>query len=164
MKIIIARTTNAFGHLRKSIFTNHCLPVNVKRAVYKAVVLATLLYGSECWAVKASQIPYIANRSRWKCFAVAGLNFHSLENIHGWTVVLHGQSLLHKLFHWRSFAVPIDLRKLQNFSTSNDLQYTVHCLEIFHHCCVRCTLGVTWHQQWTEHISNDTLLRVWDGC
>lgn len=30
VKIRIARTANAFGHLRKSIFTSHCLPVNVK--------------------------------------------------------------------------------------------------------------------------------------
>ena len=30
---------------------------------------------------------------------------NSLENIHSWTVVLYGQSLLHKLFHWKSFWV-----------------------------------------------------------
>ena len=30
-----------------------------KRAVYKAVVLATLLYGLECWAVKAGQIRHL---------------------------------------------------------------------------------------------------------
>ena len=55
---------------------------------------------------------------------VAELNFNSLENFRGWMVVLHGQSLLHRLFHWKSFAVPIDPRKPQNFSTSNDLQYS----------------------------------------
>jgi len=46
---------NAFGSLRKSIFTSQSLSVDVKHAVYKAVVLATLLYGSEYWAVKAYQ-------------------------------------------------------------------------------------------------------------
>ena len=56
---------------------------------------------------------------------VAELKFNSLENFHDWTVVLHGQSLLHKLFHWKSFTVPIDPQKPCNFSTSNDLQYTV---------------------------------------
>ena len=38
---------------------------------------------------------------------------------------LDGSLAWHKLFHWKSFAVPIDPRKLQNFSTSNDLQYMV---------------------------------------
>ena len=56
---MIAKATNAFGHLRKFTFTNHCLSVNVKRAVYKAVVLATLLIGLECWAVKAGQIRHL---------------------------------------------------------------------------------------------------------
>ena len=31
--------------------------------------------------------------------------YNSLENIHGWTVVLHGQGLLHRLSHCNSFAV-----------------------------------------------------------
>ena len=30
---------------------------------------------------------------------------NSLENIHGWTVVLYSQSLLHRLFYWKSFAI-----------------------------------------------------------
>ena len=53
VKIKIAKAARAFGCLKKSIFTNLHLSVSVKRAVYKAVVLTTLLYGSECWAVKA---------------------------------------------------------------------------------------------------------------
>ena len=32
----------------------------------------------------------------------AKLNCNLLENICGWTVVLYGQSLLHRLFHWKS--------------------------------------------------------------
>ena len=35
----------------------------------------------------------------------ANLNCNSLENIRSWTVVLYGQSLLHRLFHWKSFIV-----------------------------------------------------------
>ena len=35
------------------------------------------------------------------------------------------QGLLHRLFHWKSFVAPIDLRKPQNFFTLNNLQYTV---------------------------------------
>ena len=93
-EIRIAKAAKAFGclieEINKPIFNNHHLSVNVKCAVYKAVVLATLLHGSECWAVKASQ--------------------------------LHG-------------------------------------LEVFHHSCVRYILEITRHQQWTGHITNDTLLR-----
>ena len=33
----------------------------------------------------------------------AKLNCNLLENICGWTVVLYGQTLLHRLFHWKSF-------------------------------------------------------------
>ena len=54
VKIGIAKAAKAFGCLKKPIFTNHHLPVNVKRAVYKAVVLATLFHGPQCWVVKAS--------------------------------------------------------------------------------------------------------------
>ena len=52
----IAKAANVFGCLKRAIYTNQELPLDVKRAVYKAVVLATLLYGSECWAVKAYHI------------------------------------------------------------------------------------------------------------
>ena len=56
-------------------------------------------------SLRAIVLPYIANRSRWISFAAAKLNCNSLENICGWTVVLYGQSLLHRLFHWKSFVV-----------------------------------------------------------
>ena len=48
VKIKTAKPANAFGYLKKPIFTSHHVSVNVKHAVYKAVVLATLLHGSEC--------------------------------------------------------------------------------------------------------------------
>lgn len=56
VKIRSAKAAKAFGCLKKPIFNNHHLSVNVKHAVYKAVVLATLLHGSVCWAVKARQL------------------------------------------------------------------------------------------------------------
>ena len=36
------------------------------------------------------------------------------------------------------------------------------CLEVFHHRCVRCALGITQHQQWTGYITNDMLLRQFE--
>ena len=48
----IARASRAFGMLRKPIFNNRSLSVPTKRTVYRAVVLSTLLYGSETWTTK----------------------------------------------------------------------------------------------------------------
>ena len=42
----------------------------------------------------------IANCSRWKSFVVAKLNCNLLENICSWIVVMYGQNLLHRLFHF----------------------------------------------------------------
>ena len=60
--IRIAKAVNAFGCLKKSIFTNNCISINiaVKCAVYKAVKLTTLLYGCEWRLIKYAS---------WKCSA-----------------------------------------------------------------------------------------------
>ena len=89
VKTRIAKPANVFGCLKKAIFTNQGLSLDIKHAVYKAVILATLLYESECWAVKV---------------------------------------------------------------------YHIQQLEVFLHRCVKCMLGVIRHQQWTEHLTNETLL------
>ena len=81
-----------------------------------------------------SHILYIV---RWS-FTVVELNFNSLENFHGLMVVLHGQGLLHKLFHWKSFVVLIDPQKLRNFSTSNNLQYMVYFLPEYDYPALPC--------------------------
>ena len=52
----IEKASRAFGCLRGPIFNNPNMSVATKRAVYKAVVLAVLLYGSETWALKAQHI------------------------------------------------------------------------------------------------------------
>ena len=49
----IEKASKAFGALRGPIFNNSNLSVATKRAVYRAVVLAVLLYGSETWVLKA---------------------------------------------------------------------------------------------------------------
>ena len=45
----IARAARAFGCLRVPLFKNKDLSLTTKRAVYRAVVLAVLLYGAETW-------------------------------------------------------------------------------------------------------------------
>ena len=49
----IARETRVFGCLRVPVFKNKDLSLATKRAVYRAVVLAVLLYGAETWTMKA---------------------------------------------------------------------------------------------------------------
>ena len=45
----IASASSAFGALCQSVFDDCYLSIKTKRCVYQACVLATLLYGSECW-------------------------------------------------------------------------------------------------------------------
>ena len=52
----LAKAAKMFGSLRQSIFTNRSLSVEARRCVYLSTVVATLLYGSETWAVKADQM------------------------------------------------------------------------------------------------------------
>jgi len=52
----LGKAARAFGCLRSSIFDNRSLSVQIKRGVYRAVVMSTLLYGSETWAVKSPSI------------------------------------------------------------------------------------------------------------
>ena len=49
----IARAARAFGCLRVPVFKNKDLSLATKRSVYRAVVLAVLLYGAETWTMKA---------------------------------------------------------------------------------------------------------------
>ena len=68
----------------------------------------TLIFQISYELATATQIPYIANRSRWKSLVVAKLNCNSVENTHGWMVVLYGQSL---------FAQAILLEKFHSYQS-----------------------------------------------
>ena len=47
----IKRASNAFGALRKSLFSNPTISEKVKGSVYTSLILPILLYGSECWCL-----------------------------------------------------------------------------------------------------------------
>ena len=53
--IHITKAAKAFGCLQKSVFQNSCLSIHTKRKVYKATVLAVLLYRAEAWTSKARE-------------------------------------------------------------------------------------------------------------
>ena len=52
----LAKAARMFGCLRSSIFVNGSLFIAIKRCVYTAIVVSTLLYGAETWAIKAPQV------------------------------------------------------------------------------------------------------------
>ena len=67
--------------------------------LFQTVLTVDLMYTgpAECicnFLPIISRLMYLIlqNRLRWKSFAVAELNFNSLENICGWMVVLHGKA------------------------------------------------------------------------
>ena len=41
----------SFGRLRQRLWNNHHVSMRVKRKIYHAVMLSTLLYGAEAWTV-----------------------------------------------------------------------------------------------------------------
>ena len=64
----LGKAARAFGCLRSAIFDNKSLSVDVKRGVYHAVVMSTLLYGSETWVVKSPSMKCLDgfhNRCIW---------------------------------------------------------------------------------------------------
>ncbi len=52
----IAKAFRAFGALKEPVFRDKNLSLATKKLVYKAVVLATLLYGSETWTTKRDAV------------------------------------------------------------------------------------------------------------
>ena len=57
IKARIAKASRVFSCLRNQIFRNlYIPPIPTKRTVYKAVVLAGVLYGAETWTLKAEHV------------------------------------------------------------------------------------------------------------
>ena len=52
----IAKTAKAFGCLRKPIFQNLNPSLSTKRAVYRAMVMSVLLYGTKMWTIKPNHV------------------------------------------------------------------------------------------------------------
>lgn len=48
----IAKASRVYGVLRRPVFRDIDLSLNIKRLVYCAMVLGVLLYGAETWATK----------------------------------------------------------------------------------------------------------------
>ena len=51
----IGRACGTFAKLKGRVWENRKLTIKTKMAVYRACILSTLLYGSETWAIYASQ-------------------------------------------------------------------------------------------------------------
>ena len=55
VRLRITKASNAFGALRDTVFCAKNISMRVKAKVYKTLVLSILLYGSECWALRAKE-------------------------------------------------------------------------------------------------------------
>ena len=62
----LAKANAAFGALRRRLWDDHGVRLDTKVAVYRAVVLTTLLYGSESWTTYRHQIKKL-DRFHMKC-------------------------------------------------------------------------------------------------
>ncbi|VDL91670.1 unnamed protein product [Schistocephalus solidus] len=51
----ISKASQVFGRLQASMWNRHCIHLNTKPKMYKAVVLTTLLYRAETWTVYSIQ-------------------------------------------------------------------------------------------------------------
>ena len=72
----LGKASRAFGCLRSAVFKNQQLSTKIKREVYRAVVLSTLLYGAETWTVKAESVRRprgFHNRCIWTIMGVSRL-------------------------------------------------------------------------------------------
>ena len=104
----LAKAAGIFEYLRQSIFADEFLSVDTCRCVYLATVVATLLYGSETWAVKARQV--------W-----------CLEVFHNWCVRgILGATRLHQ---WRDHPSSEDLTLQFGMPNGLDVLVTQHQLQ-----------------------------------
>ena len=55
------------------VFKNKDLSLPTKRAVYRAVVLAVLLYGAETWTMKAVHIRHLNSFHNWCIQTILGV-------------------------------------------------------------------------------------------
>ena len=50
------KASASFGRLRQRLWNNHHVSMRIKIKIYRAIVLSTLLYGAEAWAVYRRQL------------------------------------------------------------------------------------------------------------
>ena len=61
------KASGSFGRLKNRVWKNHSLRLSTKILVYKAVVITTLLYGSEAWVLYRRQVKLL-ERFHQRCF------------------------------------------------------------------------------------------------
>ena len=106
------RIVKAAGMLRQFIFANKYLSVDTQRCVNLATVVASLLYGSETWAVKAGQVWHLKvfhNRCAWGILGVT------------------------RLQQWRGHIFSGDLTMPFDMSNGINALVTQHCLKWLGH-------------------------------
>ena len=82
----LSNASRAFGRLQNKIWKSHKLKQSTKISLYRAVVLTTLLYGSECWAVHKHHVKQL-DRFHQRCL-------RNILNIKWWDFVPNDDVLL----------------------------------------------------------------------
>ena len=70
----LAKASSAFGRLHKRVWNNKNMKTQTKISVYWAVVLTSLLYGSEAWVTYRSHVRLL-QRFHQRCLRTI-LNIH----------------------------------------------------------------------------------------
>lgn len=55
----VQQAAHAFRQLESPFFRQRCIPLPTRVAVYNCMVISSLLYGSESWALSAAQLHYL---------------------------------------------------------------------------------------------------------
>ena len=70
----IQKAGNAFGSLRRCIFSQHRVSVSVKRTVYEGLILPILLYGAETWCLTKTIFDLVVRMFHHRCIrAMSGV-------------------------------------------------------------------------------------------
>ncbi|XP_068739254.1 uncharacterized protein [Montipora capricornis] len=78
----MGRASAVFGNVRKRLWNNRHVSISVKCKVYRATVLATLLYGAETWTVYRMQVKNLHAYMMRHLRAIMNISWkHKITNI-----------------------------------------------------------------------------------
>lgn len=112
----IAKASAAFGRLRHRVFTNKHLRLYTKIAVFRAVVVSTLLYSCECWTPYRRHVRQLESFQARCLMRILGLTWEDYVP-HVEVLIRAGtssveSSLLRRLFRWLGHVIRMSDNRL----------------------------------------------------
>ena len=117
----LAKANSAFGRLNKRVWNNRHLRSKTKISVYRAVLLATLLYGSESCVTNWNHLKLL-ERFHQHCL-------HTILNIH-WSDYINNLIVLERA----------DIPSIESMLLKIQLRWAGHVSRMEHHCLSRIIL------------------------